>query len=164
MLPHGSSRDTGRPTSRPAPRSLMKICPLLFCCLPIENTLRTDRFWHGPSSPGSSHPTGNGRVNVPLARGGLSFFGKSPGLVLPRLSRGTQASALIQSSLYYSWALLRPCVGFWNEVLIGSSGFLPSPPIQELAECDFPFSNLRLWTEWFSLLATVFGLVSIQLF
>lgn len=55
-------------------------------------------------------------------------------------------------------------MGFWNEVRIGSSGFLPLPPIQELAECDFPFANLRLWTEWFSLLATVFGLVSIQLF
>lgn len=30
---------------------------------------------------------------------------------------------------------------FWNEVLIGSSGFLPSPPLLELAECDFPFGR-----------------------
>lgn len=30
----------------------------------------------------------------------------------------------------------------------------PHLPLQELGECDFPFANLCVWTERFSLLAT----------
>lgn len=91
-------------------------------------------FWQGPSSPGSSRHTGNGRVSILLEEPDSDSLERALALSPARLSRRTRASALIQSSLYYPRALLRPCVGFWNEVLIGSSGFLPSPPIQELAE------------------------------
>lgn len=146
------------------PRSDEGLLSRLPAICQLKTHLVLTGFWQVPSSPGSSRHTGNGRVSILLEEPDSASLERALALSPARLSRRTRASALIQSSLYYPRALLRPCVGFWNEVLIGSSGFLPSPPIQELAECDFPIANLHLWTEWFSLLATVFGLVSIQLF
>lgn len=125
----------------------MKICLCSSVALPIENTLRTDRF-----CTARLHQV---QVIPPEMEESTSHWQevdsaslKEPWPCPSPASPVTQASALIQSSLYYPWALLRPCVGFWNEVLIGSSGFLPRLPSRNLRNVIFR-SDLRLWTEWF---------------